>query len=179
MKKADLSSTTFVLLLALWFVINIIQSVFTNLTYDEAYYWMFSKRLDWGYFDHPPMVALFIKLGGLLFSQELGVRFISVVAQLISLVLIWKLIDEKQPTRNKVILFFGISASIVMFHSSSGAAALIGEHTASVRAARKAFVRRFMGFYSGDVAGSPPVARRPSLSQRFRTGLKACPARQR
>lgn len=35
---------------------------------DEAYYWEWSRRLDFGYFDHPPMVALVIRattaLGG-------------------------------------------------------------------------------------------------------------------
>lgn len=27
---------------------------------DEAYYWVWSRRLDWSYFDHPPMVAWLI-----------------------------------------------------------------------------------------------------------------------
>ena len=115
MKRTDSASLTFIFILALWFAVNVIQSIYTNLTYDEAYYWLFSKHLDWGYFDHPPMVALFIKVGDFLFSHELGVRISSVVAQVITLVLVWKIIDEKEPTRNKVILFFGISASIVMF----------------------------------------------------------------
>ena len=29
---------------------------------DEAHYWMWSKNLDWSYFDHPPMVAWIIAL---------------------------------------------------------------------------------------------------------------------
>ncbi len=29
---------------------------------DEAYYWMWSVRLDWGYVDHPPMVAYVMRL---------------------------------------------------------------------------------------------------------------------
>ncbi len=24
---------------------------------DEAYYWLWSERLQWGYFDHPPLIA--------------------------------------------------------------------------------------------------------------------------
>jgi 4-amino-4-deoxy-L-arabinose transferase-like glycosyltransferase len=33
------------------------------LTADEAYYWMWSKHLAFGYYDHPPMVALVIRAG--------------------------------------------------------------------------------------------------------------------
>lgn len=29
---------------------------------DEAYYWAWSRRPDWGYFDHPPMIAWLIAL---------------------------------------------------------------------------------------------------------------------
>lgn len=42
----------------------------------EAYYWTWSLRLDLGYFDHPPAVALLIRAGTeLLGSHALGVRF--------------------------------------------------------------------------------------------------------
>ena len=46
-----------------WFTINIIQSSFLGVDGDEAYYWMFSKNINWGFFDHPPFVALLIRLG--------------------------------------------------------------------------------------------------------------------
>ena len=42
----------------LWFIVNLIQAGKTGLFDDEAYYWMYSKFPAWGYFDHPPMVAL-------------------------------------------------------------------------------------------------------------------------
>lgn len=29
---------------------------------DEAYYWTYSQRLQWNYFDHPPLVAILIRL---------------------------------------------------------------------------------------------------------------------
>ena len=43
-------------------MLGLVQSIFTELQDDEAYYWMFSQYLDWGYFDHPPMVAVWIRL---------------------------------------------------------------------------------------------------------------------
>ncbi|AHF18037.1 ArnT family glycosyltransferase [Niabella soli] len=57
-----------------WFVINCIQAAFMGLDGDEAYYWLLSRKLQWSYFDHPPMVALSIRLGesfghGFLFTR--------------------------------------------------------------------------------------------------------------
>lgn len=40
-------------LLLLVFVINCLQAAFTELSDDEAYYWMYAQHLDVGYFDHP------------------------------------------------------------------------------------------------------------------------------
>ena len=67
----------FIYILAALFVINILQSYFTELIFDESYYWYYAQNMAWGYFDHPPMVALLIKISSLLFSGELGVRFMS------------------------------------------------------------------------------------------------------
>ena len=45
---------------------------------DEAYYWVWSHALAPGFLDHPPMVALCIKLGTLIAGQgNLGVRLLS------------------------------------------------------------------------------------------------------
>ena len=42
---------------------------------DETYYWEWSRRLESGYFDHPPGIALLIWAGTALFgATELGVR---------------------------------------------------------------------------------------------------------
>lgn len=46
-----------------------------ELTFDEAYYALWSRRLAWGYFDHPPMVAAWIRASTTLFGpSEFGVR---------------------------------------------------------------------------------------------------------
>jgi hypothetical protein len=71
--------------------------------------------MAWGYFDHPPMIALFIKVGSFLFNGEVGVRFITIIAQLITLVILWDIIGEQSPTAKKIFIFFGIAASVVMF----------------------------------------------------------------
>ena len=106
---------TFLLLLLVWFIINLIQAVFTEVLSDEAYYGLFGKYLDWGYYDHPPMVALMTKISSLFFNGNLGIRFITILLQPITIILIWKIIDFKKPDSRKVIIFFIIAGSICLF----------------------------------------------------------------
>jgi 4-amino-4-deoxy-L-arabinose transferase-like glycosyltransferase len=49
----------------------------TPLSYDEAYYWLWSKHLAAAYYDHPPLVAYVIGGGTALFGDtSAGVRFL-------------------------------------------------------------------------------------------------------
>lgn len=73
---------------------NLLQAAFTELLYDEAYYWYYAQTPAWGYFDHPPMVAWMIGLGGLLTKSELGVRLVSCLMGTGTLALLWLLIDR-------------------------------------------------------------------------------------
>jgi 4-amino-4-deoxy-L-arabinose transferase-like glycosyltransferase len=60
--------------------LRLVAAAWTPLTFDEAYYWMWSKNLAGGYYDHPPMVALVIRLGTLIAGDtELGVRLVSIL----------------------------------------------------------------------------------------------------
>lgn len=68
-------------LTGLWLVTGVLLVVrlwldsHLELMFDEAYYALWAKHLAWSYFDHPPMVALWIRLSTLLFGEhELGVR---------------------------------------------------------------------------------------------------------
>lgn len=80
-------------------VINIIQGYATELTVDEAYYWVYSNFLDWGYFDHPPMVAIWIRISKLFFSSdEISVRFFSAITLSITYYIIWLLIKHPKKT---------------------------------------------------------------------------------
>src|SRR3954471_19946594 len=64
-------------------VLRCLAAGFTPLTFDEAYYWMWSKHLSFGYYDHPPMVALVIRLGTVIAGDtEFGVRLGSVLLAL-------------------------------------------------------------------------------------------------
>lgn len=71
--------------------------------------------MDWGYFDHPPMIALFIRIGSWLLQGEAGVRLVTVLAQLGTLSMLWLLTSPRMPDRKRILVFFGIAASVVMF----------------------------------------------------------------
>ncbi|MEA2943731.1 MAG: hypothetical protein QOD09_4260, partial [Bradyrhizobium sp.] len=64
-------------------VLRLVAAAYTPLTFDEAYYWTWSKHLAGGYYDHPPMVAVLIRLGTMISGDtELGVRLISILLAL-------------------------------------------------------------------------------------------------
>jgi 4-amino-4-deoxy-L-arabinose transferase-like glycosyltransferase len=73
---------TAVIILAL-VALRLLAALWTPLTFDEAYYWMWSKHLAGGYYDHPPMVALVIRSGTLIAGDtEFGVRLVSILLAL-------------------------------------------------------------------------------------------------
>ncbi|MET0709964.1 MAG: glycosyltransferase family 39 protein [Tardiphaga sp.] len=64
-------------------LLRLVAAAWTPLTFDEAYYWTWSKHLAGGYYDHPPMVAVVIWLGTMIAGDtEFGVRVVSVLLAL-------------------------------------------------------------------------------------------------
>lgn len=84
------------LILAGWLLINILQSVFTNLHSDEAYYWMYSKNLEWGFFDHPPMAAFLVFLGDSIMHNQLGVRLFIILLSTLTMAILMNELNEKK-----------------------------------------------------------------------------------
>jgi hypothetical protein len=61
------------------------------LSADEAYYWLWSRHLAAGYFDHPPAIAFVIRSGTLLFGDTpLGLRFVPFLLSLMASALVWR-----------------------------------------------------------------------------------------
>ncbi len=79
----------------------------TGLLFDESYYWVWSQHLAWGYFDHPPMIALFIRAGYSLFKNETGVRLFTILANAGTVYILFRLI---KPQNLK--LFYALLISI-------------------------------------------------------------------
>jgi len=100
--------------LLIWAILNLLSAAFTGLAHDEAYYWMYSKNLDWGFFDHPPAVALMIKAGYFLFENAFGVRLVNVLTGCISLFLLWKICSKYG---EDFLLFVSLISGIIIFHA--------------------------------------------------------------
>lgn len=63
--------------------LRLAAAALTPITFDEAYYWMWSKHLAGGYYDHPPMVAFVIRAGTMIAGDtEFGVRLVSILLAL-------------------------------------------------------------------------------------------------
>ncbi|MDX9705905.1 MAG: glycosyltransferase family 39 protein, partial [Weeksellaceae bacterium] len=92
-------------LLLIFLLLNLIQAFVTPISEDEAYYWVWSQNLDWGYFDHPPMIAWWISLGYKFFQTEFGLRFFTVLLNCFGLLFLAKIL---QPTTKKQIQLFGL-----------------------------------------------------------------------
>ncbi len=89
-----------VLIVVAMVALRLVAAAWTPLTFDEAYYWMWSKHLAGGYYDHPPMVAYVIRAGTIIAGDtELGVRLVSI---LLALPMSWAVY------RTAAILFGGV-----------------------------------------------------------------------
>src|SRR5215212_4991855 len=96
-----------------WMVVNFFQAALTGLYPDEAYYWVYSRQLEWGYFDHPPIVALFIKFGDLIYHNSLFTRLGTVLLSTGAVFFLFKALPEEIANPK----IYGISfLSVILFH---------------------------------------------------------------
>jgi 4-amino-4-deoxy-L-arabinose transferase-like glycosyltransferase len=107
----------FLFFLIVWTGLNFFSALLTEIHSDEAYYFLYGENLAWGYFDHPPMVGLIIYLSKLFFNGNLSIRFMTILLQAATLLLCWKIVEDKLADPGKVLTFFIISASLVMFQA--------------------------------------------------------------
>jgi hypothetical protein len=96
-----------------WTLLNIIQACTLELQGDEAYYWMYSRYLDWGYFDHPPMVAMFIRIGDGIMHNEFGLRLITVLTSSLSIYLLWLILKQYAVD---ALAFILVTSGLFIFH---------------------------------------------------------------
>ncbi len=73
------------------FALRLFASAVLPLSADEAYYWLWSRHLAAGYFDHPPAVAWMIAAGTAVFGKTaLGVRVVAVLSSLLATMALWR-----------------------------------------------------------------------------------------
>jgi 4-amino-4-deoxy-L-arabinose transferase-like glycosyltransferase len=91
-------------------VLRLVAAAVLPLSADEAYYWLWSRHLGPGYFDHPPAIAWAIRFGTLLFrDSELGVRFGPIVLSVIASWFVWRtgaiLLEDEEGGALSALLF--------------------------------------------------------------------------
>ncbi len=97
------------LTLAALTLLRLVLATTIPLAPDEAYYWIWSRALAPGYLDHPPMVALWIRLGTLLAGQTaLGVRLLGPLSAAIGSCLLADAADRLFPGRHAGIVAAGL-----------------------------------------------------------------------
>jgi 4-amino-4-deoxy-L-arabinose transferase-like glycosyltransferase len=94
------------------FIFQVAIAANFELAHDEAYYWLFSRHLDWAYFDHPPFVAVMIRLFSFLGHSEIGVRFGFILLQFLTLFLLFRLVPKKKQALVTILFFAFPLASI-------------------------------------------------------------------
>src|ERR1051326_2485110 len=95
---ARVSSAPFVLsrihalifLNAILFALRFAAAAHLPLSFDESYFWLWSKHLALSYYDHPPLIALSIRAGTLVFGDsEFGVRAFSFFCSFAATFALW------------------------------------------------------------------------------------------
>src|SRR5690242_12403046 len=71
-----------IILICIATAVRLFLSAVVELNNDEAYYYTYAERLQWNYFDHPPMIARCIRLftGGLSWHHAFFMRLPAVVS---------------------------------------------------------------------------------------------------
>ncbi|GHB80494.1 ArnT family glycosyltransferase [Persicitalea jodogahamensis] len=103
----------FLIFIVFWFLQSVFTATHTELYFDEAYYWMYSQFPAWGYFDHPPGVAVMIWLGSFLGKTELAVRLVNILLMTGILTIIYAVVKPKDTLIFCLTLF-----SFLTFHLS-------------------------------------------------------------
>ncbi len=75
-------------------VVRVAASVPMPLLHDEAYYWLWSRRLDWSYLDHPPLIAYLIRASTLAGDSPFWLRLPAFVLGVVGAYLLFRLARE-------------------------------------------------------------------------------------
>ena len=105
----------FYILLIAWVFVDLLQAIFTPIHADEAYYALYGQFIDWGYYDHPPMVAFLTFFSSLLFKGNLSIRFATVLLHGATVGLVWGVLPKEKWNNRAILDFFIIAFSLFMF----------------------------------------------------------------
>ena len=120
-KNSQKTVYTVILILVSGLMFRSIIALYLYPGFDEAYYYLYSKYLDWSYFDHPVFVALTTGLGVWLTGEvnQFTIRLGTLLLYTASLYLLY-LISERLFTRASALLTLTIASIIPIFQLAFG-----------------------------------------------------------
>lgn len=108
-RNISITNTLFYLFIALSLGIRVSGIGFSDLLVEEAYYWNYSMHLDWSYLDHPPLVAVLIKISTFFWGiNEWGVRFPALMCWFITVFFSYRLTRMVTPEAKYSIFFLSL-----------------------------------------------------------------------
>lgn len=85
------------ILIIISYLLRTILLMFTTLIDDEAHYALWTKHLPFGFFDHGPGIAFFIKLSMIIFGNSgFGVRFGSIIFSILVSIFIYIFVNKEK-----------------------------------------------------------------------------------
>jgi 4-amino-4-deoxy-L-arabinose transferase-like glycosyltransferase len=97
-------------------IVRFVAAAVLPLSADEAYYWLWSRHLAAGYFDHPPAIAFVIRAGTLMFGDTpLGVRIGALLLSLLASWFVWRsgaILIEDDVAGARACLFYNLTLLI-------------------------------------------------------------------
>ncbi|MEN8168921.1 MAG: glycosyltransferase family 39 protein [Pseudomonadota bacterium] len=116
---------------------------------DEAYYWVWSQRPQWGYFDHPPLIAWLMLPGAWLFNDAAwAVRLPAVASWLVGAVVGYRMAQQ---------IFGGTAGALALMVWASLPIMQVGFHVVTPDNALIIFT--WLGLWAAWRAGQEPGAR--------------------
>jgi len=98
--------------------LRLIAGALLPLSSDEAYYWLWSRHLAAGYFDHPPAVAYLIRLGTILFADtSFGVRVVGILLSFVASWFVWRtgaILGRDEKVGAQACLFFNLTMMLTV-----------------------------------------------------------------
>ena len=98
--------------------LRLIAGAVLPLSSDEAYYWLWSRHLAAGYYDHPPAIALIIRAGTTLFGDtSFGVRAGGILLSFVASWFVWRtgaILGRDEKVGAKACLFFNLTLMLTV-----------------------------------------------------------------
>lgn len=98
--------------------LRLIAGAVLPLSSDEAYYWLWSRHLAAGYYDHPPAIAFLIRAGTTLFGNtSFGVRAVGILLSFAASWFVWRtgaILGRDEKVGAKACLFFNLTLMLTV-----------------------------------------------------------------